>query len=136
MNLRPVAIVYRKELRDLLRDWRTIMSMIIIPVLVVPVIILGVFKIVSLTMKEAPKNSLTMAGAPKVMLLGGEGSPKSVAALRRLKKFDLIPPSPDYTNLISNKKIRAAVEIPNDFDAAVEGGTENRRPHLRLRSRA
>ena len=109
MNLRPVGIVYRKELRELLRDWRTIMSMIIVPVLVVPLLLLGVFKIVSLTMKATPE----------VMLLGGEGSPESVAALQALKKFDLLPASPDYTNLISTKKIRAAVEIPKDFDAAM-----------------
>jgi sodium transport system permease protein len=119
--LRPVAIVYRKELRDLLRDRRTIISMIIVPVVVVPLLILGVIKIASRTMKEAPKSSLTMTGAPKVMLLGGEGSPESVAALRQLKKFDLVPASADYTNLISTKQIRAAVEIPKDFDAAVEG---------------
>jgi sodium transport system permease protein len=104
-----VGIVYRKELRELLRDWRTIMSMIIVPVLVVPLLLLGVFKIVSLTMKATPE----------VMLLGGEGSPETVAALRRLDKFDLVPASADYTNLISTKKIRAAVEIPKDFDAAM-----------------
>jgi sodium transport system permease protein len=118
LNLRPIGIVYRKELRDLLRDWRAIMSIIVVPVVIVPMLILGVLKIVNHTMKEA----LTMKeGAPKVMLLGGENSPESVAALRRLKKFDLVPASPDYTNLISTKKIRAAVEIPKDFDAAVEG---------------
>jgi sodium transport system permease protein len=120
LNLRPIPIVYRKELRDLLRDWRTIMSMIVVPVVVVPAIMLGVLKIVSVTMNEKPKNTLTMAGAPKVMLLGEEGSPETVSALRRLKKFDLVPSSADYTNLISTKKIRAAVEIPRDFDAAVE----------------
>jgi sodium transport system permease protein len=118
--LRPVAIVYRKELRDLLRDFRTIMSMIIVPVLLVPLIILVVLKIATVAMKEAPKNSQTMEGAPKVMLLGGEGSPDSVEALRKLKKFDLVPASPDYTNLISSKMIRAALEIPRDFDAAVD----------------
>jgi sodium transport system permease protein len=111
LNPRPISIVYRKELRDLLRDWRTIMSMVVVPVVVVPAIILGVLNLVKLTMKERPK----------VMLLGGEGSPESVAALRRLQQFDLVPGSPDYTNLISSKKIRAAVEIPDDFDAAVEG---------------
>ena len=111
MNLRPLAIVYRKELRDLLRDWRTIMSMVIVPVVVVPALILGILKIVSVTMKERPQ----------VMVLGAEGSPETAAALRRLKKFDFVPAGPDYTNLISNKKIRAAVEIPKDFDAAVEG---------------
>jgi sodium transport system permease protein len=56
------------------------------------------------------------------MLLGGDGSPQAVAALRRLNKFDLVPASPDYTNLISTKQIRAAVEIPSDFDAAVAQG--------------
>jgi sodium transport system permease protein len=121
LNLHPVAIVYRKELRDLLRDRRTIMSMIIVPVVIVPLLILGVIKIATRAMKEAPKSTLTMEGAPKVMLLGGEGSPESVAALQALKKFDLLPASPDYTNLISTKKIRAAVEIPKDFDAAIAG---------------
>jgi sodium transport system permease protein len=62
-----------------------------------------------------------MKEQPKVMLLGGQGSPETVAALRRLDKFELVPANPDYTNLISNKQIRAAVEIPGDFDAAVEG---------------
>ena len=112
MNLRPVAIVYRKEWRDLLRDWRTITSMIVVPVVIAPMIILGVLKIVNLTMKQESK----------VMLLGGDGSPQAVAALRRLNKFDLVPASPDYTNLISPKQIRAAVEIPSDFDAAVAQG--------------
>ena len=96
MNLRPVAIVYRKEWRDLLRDWRTVMSMIVVPVVIAPMIILGVLKIVNLTMKQESK----------VMLLGGDGSPQAVAALRRLNKFDLVP----------------AVEIPSDFDAAVAQG--------------
>jgi sodium transport system permease protein len=111
LNLRPLTIVYRKELRDLLRDWRTIMSMVIVPVVVVPVLILGVVKISAVTMKEMPK----------VMLLGAEGSPETAAALLGLRKFDFVPASSDYTNLISDKKIRAAVEIPKDFDAAVEG---------------
>jgi len=111
LKLRPLAIVYRKELRDLLRDWRSIISIVVVPVVVVPLLILGVLKIVNLTMKEEPK----------VMLLGGENSPQCVAALRGLNKFDFVPASPDYTNLISTKKIRAAVEIPKDFDVAVDG---------------
>jgi sodium transport system permease protein len=111
LNLRPIGIVYRKELRDLLRDWRAILSIVIVPVVVVPIIIVAVLKLVAFTMKEQPK----------VMLLGGQGSPETVAALRRLDKFELVPANPDYTNLISNKQIRAAVEIPGDFDAAVEG---------------
>src|SRR5580658_3833130 len=85
LNLRPIGIVYRKELRDLLRDWRAILSIVIVPVVVVPIIIVAVLKLVAFTMKEQPK----------VMLLGGQGSPETVAALRRLDKFELVPANPD-----------------------------------------
>ena len=36
MNWRAIKIVYGKELRDSLRDRRTIISMIVVPVVVIP----------------------------------------------------------------------------------------------------
>jgi sodium transport system permease protein len=42
-----------------------------------------------------------------------------MAALRA-SPFSLVPPSQDFTNLISDKKINAAVGIPTNFDAAVQ----------------
>jgi sodium transport system permease protein len=110
LKLRPIGIVYRKELRDLMRDFRAIISMIVVPVIIVPVIMLGALKIVKMTMKSEPN----------IMVLGAEGSPGTVAALRALHKFDFVPASEDFTNLIRTKRIRAAVEIPKDFDAAVD----------------
>jgi sodium transport system permease protein len=116
MNLRHIAIVYRKELIDLLRDRRTIISMIVVPVLAMPLLMLGMgataVKLVSQARQEIPK----------VMVLGGEDSPKTLAALRALNTIAQVPASPDYTNLISDKMIRAAVEIPKGFDAALSSG--------------
>ena len=45
-----------------------------------------------------------------------------MAALRALNAFAFVPPSADFTNLISDKKINAAVGLPGDFDAAVQAG--------------
>jgi sodium transport system permease protein len=121
LNLRPVFVVYRKEIRDLRRDWRTIIGMVVVPVIIVPLVMFGVLKIARMTMKQESK----------VMLLGEEGSPEMVADLRRLSQFDLVPASLDYTNLISTKKICAAVDIPGDFDAAVH---EGRKTDIRIYS--
>ena len=53
------------------------------------------------------------------MVLGGEDSPGVLAALARPEGHQDRPGRPDYAQQISEKRIRAAVEIPPDFDAAV-----------------
>ena len=56
------------------------------------------------------------------MVLGGADSPETTAALRALNTFAFVPPNRDFTNLISDKKISAAVAIPTNFDAAIRAG--------------
>ncbi len=113
---RNIFIVYRKELRDLLRDRRTIVSMIVVPMLVMPLLMTGMggaaMKIISQARREIPK----------VMVLGGDDSPRTLAALRGLNTIQLTPASTDYTNQIAEKIIRAAVEIPSGFDTALQNG--------------
>src|SRR3989441_7228960 len=114
MSLRNIGIVYRKELTDSLRDRRTLVSMIVIPLLVFPVMMLGFSYLAVKLVGQAKKE------VPQIMVLGGEDSPKVMARLRNLDTIEIVPPAPDYVDQISNKKIRAAVEIPKGFDAALE----------------
>ena len=114
MSLRNVGIVYRKELTDSLRDRRTLVSMIVIPLLLFPVMMLGFSYLAVKLVGQAKKE------VPQIMVLGGEDSPKVMARLRNLDTIEIVPPAPDYVDQISNKKIRAAVEIPKGFDAALE----------------
>jgi len=114
MSLRNVGIVYRKELTDSLRDRRTLVSMIVIPLLLFPVMMLGFSYLAVKLVGQAKKE------VPQIMVLGGEDSPKVMAGLRNLDTIEIVPPAPDYVEQISNKKVRAAVEIPKGFDAALE----------------
>jgi sodium transport system permease protein len=110
------GIVYRKELRDLLRDRRTIVSMIVMPVVVLPLLMTG-FGLAAVKLGGKMRQEI-----PKVMVLGGEDSTNTMTALRALNAFAFIPPSQDFTNLISDKKINAAISFPANFDAAVQAG--------------
>jgi sodium transport system permease protein len=116
MSLRNVGIVYRKELTDSLRDRRTVISMIAVPLLVMPLLTIGM-GVLSVTLVN-----LAMKEIPSVMILGGEDSPRTMAELRQLNDVHIVPANPDYAEEISNKEIRAAVEIPEGFDAKLAAG--------------
>ena len=117
MSWRSMVTVYGKELRDSLRDRRTLLSMIIIPVVVMPALVFSLGRIGSRAYARAREE------VPVVMLLGGADSPLTTAALQQSSRFRVVPESADYRQLISDKKIRAAVRIPAGFDAGLRSGT-------------
>ncbi|HKW56339.1 MAG TPA: ABC transporter permease [Candidatus Acidoferrum sp.] len=116
MNLHSVAVVYKKELTEWLRDRRTLISTVLVPLLAFPLLISGVIYLSSTLMSQAQKE------VPKVMVIGGDDSPSAVAALRANKELEIVPYADNWKDEISNKEIRAAVEIPKGFQNALETG--------------
>jgi sodium transport system permease protein len=119
VNLHNVGIVYRKEMKDSLRDRRTIISMVVVPILVFPLLTVGMgvlgVKMVSRAAKEIPQ----------VMVLGGQDSPKILAALQSFKGIQIVPATADAATQVSDKTIREAIQIPPGFDATVERGDQS-----------
>jgi len=116
MSLRNSLIVYRKELRDMLRDKRTIRSMVIIPMVAFPLMFLGIGYIGGRSSREMRME------VSQVMVSGGADSPKILAALQNVSGIRIVPYQDDARQEVSDKKIRALVTIPNGFDAAIAGG--------------
>src|SRR5580693_1649123 len=116
MSLRNVGIVYHKELIDSLRDRRTVISMIVVPLLLMPLLTIGMGAL-SLTLVDEARKEI-----PRVMILGGDDSPAVVAELEQLRDLRIVPAKPDFAEEISNKQIRAAVEIPEGFEAKLAAG--------------
>jgi len=118
MNLHAVSIVYRKELAEWVRDRRTLISTVVVPLLLFPVIILGFSYLAVNLVGKAEKE------VPKIMIIGGEDSPPVVAALQKVDTLKIVPYSANWKNQISEKEIRAAVEIPPGFQASLEKSEE------------
>jgi len=116
MNWSQIFTVYRKELKDALRDRRSLISMFVVPALVIPALTLGLGTVASKAEKKA------RAEIPAVMIVGGEDSPAMRAALAADKRVRVEPFSSDYAKRIEEKQLRAAVEIPAGFDAAIASG--------------
>jgi sodium transport system permease protein len=113
MNGRNILTVYLKELRDTLRDRRTLISMIVVPTLIIPGILLLAGVVSARIVNRA------RAEIPAVMILDGADSPAVRAALAANPRIRLVPPAADWKQRITDKQLRAAVEIPPGFDAAL-----------------
>jgi len=110
---RNVLAVFLKELTDAVRDRRTLLSTIIIPTLVIPLLSFGTLGLGSKIVSGAREQK------PAIMIVGGDDAPRLVAALAQSERFRIVPPRDDYEQLIVDKEIGAVLLLPADFVAAV-----------------
>lgn len=114
MSARNIGIVYRKELTEALRDRRTLISTIVVPLLMFPVLTVGFGATMVSLLNKAEKET------PKVMVVGGSDSPHVLADLRKLEGLEFVDTTPDWKDRIVNKEIGAAVEIPKGFETDLD----------------
>lgn len=116
MNWSNIATVYQKELKDSLRDRRTLISTIVIPTLVMPLLFFGLGKIMANVVSKARED------IPTVALLGGEDSPGIVQQFRASARLRVVPTPAEWQRAISEKRLRVAVQLPEKFGAMLEAG--------------
>src|SRR6266851_1582665 len=118
MNFQNIACVYRKELTEWLRDRRTLTSTVVVPLLAFPILMVGMVSLSSVLIGKAEKET------HKVMILHGEDSPQILEKLRAVPNIEVVPATDDYKHRISEKEIRAAIDIPEGFQSALDRGEE------------
>ena len=62
MNLPQIGMVYRKEMLDTLRDRRTLVSMIVVPLLVIPGFMFGLTELAVKAVQQAAGDRATSCG--------------------------------------------------------------------------
>ena len=119
MQLRQAMIVYRKELKDMLRDRRTIFSSLVFPLVLFPLMTVGFQTLAEKSVQKVKQQPARM------MLLGEVHAPALAQKIREAEGFEVVAPAADYAQQISDKKLRIAVEFPPGFETkATEGSSE------------
>ncbi|WP_221032021.1 ABC transporter permease [Actomonas aquatica] len=118
MNWKAISTVYFKELRDTVRDKRTLISTLVVPTVVIPLLFFGAGFVMQKVIKKAQQEQSS------IMIVGGEDSPELVAALKAHEEFRVVTTTEDFKAAVTEKRIRAAVDIPAGFDAALLAGDE------------
>ena len=119
MSVHSIVVVYRKELTEALRDRRTLISTIVVPLLLFPVLSVGFASVATLLVGKAKEESA------KVMILGGGDSPTVVAELKNVEKIDVVPAAANWKDQVINKEVRAVVDIPAGFETNLAEQKQN-----------
>ncbi len=114
MKLRNVWIVFRKEFLDIIRDRRTIFSMILLPVVVFPGLMYGVGMMMTSQMQKLEERRSVIA------VQGSRWAPVLLGDLQARSDLQVISSIQDSTILLQQlleHQILALIIIPVDFES-------------------
>lgn len=113
MRLKNIKVIYLKELLDTIRDRRTIIAMIVVPILLFPVMMIGVSWITASATKKM------VAEPARVVIIGKENAPKLYTLIEKSTQIEVKEHS-NPKQALTDKEIQAILEIPDDFESKVE----------------
>lgn len=116
---RNIKIIYKKELLDVIRDRRTIISMVVVPILIFPLLTIGFSGVMASLMQKSA------AEKHKIAIINTENAPELFALIDTSSKVDVAltnPPIDSARQAILDKLIRSALVIPDQFSQKVAAG--------------
>ncbi len=111
----PILVVWFKELLDTLRDRRTLVAMIIAPMLLTPLLLVLPQKLLA-DQRRAQENAVV-----KVAVAGVEHAPALIESLRASRKVDVIEAS-NPEEVIRARRATIGLIIPEGFEASLAQG--------------
>ncbi|GAG60996.1 unnamed protein product [marine sediment metagenome] len=116
MSWKNIKLIFTKELVGTIRDKRTIIAMIVIPLIFYPLLFTGIgyfSKVGSIKSEEA---------ASKIMIYGAEFAPQLVKYLQDYEKIEVLTIEDDSPARLLNGDIQAVLVVPPDFKYKIEQG--------------
>jgi sodium transport system permease protein len=115
MNLRKVKIIYFKEMLETLRDRRTLISTILIPIILFPILMFGMSAVVVTMIKK------TEAESTRIAVIGEEHAGSFLSLLLDGDDFEKAEVE-DFKLALKEKEIHAALEFASDFEDSLTLG--------------
>ena len=105
------ATIFKKELTDILRDKRTILTMVVIPLALVPVLLTLVFKVAQRQQQKAESEEI------KIALIGGAYAPRLAELVAADTQFTVVAnvAEADIESQIRSDSLDGALVIPPHF---------------------
>lgn len=103
MTGKTVATIYRKEMLELVRDRRTLISMVLVPIIAIPALFFVMHYFMSSSQKQAAREAVHIAVPPRLAMPGLKGALQAAG-------FHLLE-VPDLRAAVRQKKAAAAAEV-------------------------
>ena len=116
VNLALVDLIFRKEILEAFRDRKTIVFMILMPVILYPLLGIGFFQLALIQVSRMGEQAVTVAF--------GEVAPpeRFLELLQEDGKVEVAAPESPLDEAMRTKKIQAVIEFPADYEKTLRGG--------------
>ncbi|MDY6916049.1 MAG: ABC transporter permease subunit/CPBP intramembrane protease [Candidatus Cloacimonadota bacterium] len=120
MNYRKIITIYKKELLDLLRDRRTVVSSIVIPIILYPLIMIGFSGLMSRQEMKMEQKELTIYVQDNIQ---DEKSEKVFTKFKEIENLQIMQPVENsqlqtYMDLLREDSIQAVVTLNDSINSA------------------
>ncbi len=107
--MNEIFIIVKKELTELLRDKKTLINSVLLPILLLPVLMFGVIKVMEMVRKSNHEKSIKigLVNAPEAFMKLVKND-----TLNQVTTFD---DSIDFKSLIDDETIQTAIVFPKNF---------------------
>jgi sodium transport system permease protein len=116
MSLRCTLTIFRKEIRDVLRDRRTLMVMLVLPILLYPIMIIVLSQVMLVQVKKLEEKTA------RVVVQGLTYSPILAVELHTIPVLDVVQDS-NPPAALARGDIQMIISIPPGFDDSLQAGT-------------
>jgi len=113
--MRNSLVIFRKELRDTLRDRRTLMSMIVMPLILMPLLILGIGSFSENQMRQSQEKEIRLG------IAGAAAAPDLLSFFEGQDKLQVIPLEGDAREAVRQGEVDLAVLIPSNWAEELAG---------------
>lgn len=112
-----IITIWKKELRDTIRDRRTLMSSIVLPLVLMPLLIIGIGKFTVYQIQKSQEQVV------KIAFVNESIAPELADAIQKQDKTEVVKIEGDLSEAVKNDKIDAGIIIPTDFQTSLDKQT-------------
>lgn len=112
--MRDLLIIIKKELTELLRDKKTLINSIILPMLMLPILMFGSIKVMDMIQKSNQEKSI------KIGLVNAPEAFMKIVKKDTLNEVTNYTESIDFKTLIDDEIIQSAIVFPNGFKTKID----------------
>jgi sodium transport system permease protein len=116
MNWKNIKLIFIKELVGTVRDKRTIIAMIIIPLIFYPLLFMGIGYF------NQMGNEKSEEASSKIIIIGAEFSPPLLKYFQNNPKIEILSMSNNPLLKLQKGEVQLILIIPSDFKARIEEG--------------
>ena len=110
----PILTIWKKELVDNIRDRRTLATSLLMPVILMPAILVGTFKLQESQAKGAAKK------IAKVAIVNADQAPTLTNFLQTQDKISIVPVPTDAKAAVDANTVNIILDVPTDFETNLQ----------------